>query len=119
MTIRYIDPRLACNSNMIRIDNDDDITNIVEGSSSISMYVSNRHIESKSTEYRPPTVLDNGPSRLALSSRSEQVVHSECPADIGVEDEHDSEIEQHIDDIDPIERPFKINHYKLVSDGSR
>ncbi|ERN05466.1 hypothetical protein AMTR_s00007p00249340 [Amborella trichopoda] len=131
---------------MTRVDDDDDITNMMEGSSSIAMYVSNRPIESDSIEYRPPTVTDNGPSRLvissrpehvsnrpivlgsieyqpptvpdngpsrlAISSRSEQLVQSEGAASI--EDEHNSEIERHIDDIDPIKSPLRINRSEVV-----
>ncbi|ERN00387.1 hypothetical protein AMTR_s00104p00132830 [Amborella trichopoda] len=87
MTIRYIDPGLSSNSNMIRIDDDDDIANMMEMSSPIATYVSNRPIESDCTEYRPPTMLDNGtsdyteyrpptmpdngPSKLVITSRPE------------------------------------------------
>ncbi|ERM93746.1 hypothetical protein AMTR_s00004p00263050 [Amborella trichopoda] len=99
---------------MIHINDDGDNANVMEGSSPIAMYVSNRPIEFDSTEYRPPTVPDNGPSRLAIS-RSEQLVHSEGPAGIGLEDEHDSEIKQHIDDIDPIESPYGLIVMKLQS----
>ncbi|ERN04918.1 hypothetical protein AMTR_s00080p00090430 [Amborella trichopoda] len=102
MAIRYIDPGLPSNSNIIRIDDDDDIGNMMEGSSPIAMYISNRSIEtnytkyqpstmadngpSDCTEYRPPTVPDNGISRLVITSAPEQVVHSECATGIGVTD---------------------------------
>ncbi|ERN10917.1 hypothetical protein AMTR_s00164p00051510 [Amborella trichopoda] len=92
---------------MIRIDDDDDISNMMEGSSLISMYVSNKPIEFDCTEYRPPTMPDNGPSDC-IEYRPPTIL------DNGIEDEHDSEIERHIDDIDPIENPMRINRYKVV-----
>ncbi|ERN14499.1 hypothetical protein AMTR_s00174p00067570 [Amborella trichopoda] len=83
MTIRYIDPGLP--SNMIRIDDEDDIANMMEG-----------------------------PSPIAITSRPEQVGHSECVAGIGLQDAYESKIEQHMDDIDSIESPLMINHYEVV-----
>ncbi|ERN14896.1 hypothetical protein AMTR_s00032p00171360 [Amborella trichopoda] len=128
MTIRYIDPGLS--SNMICIDDDDNIANMMEGASPNAMYVSNRPIEfdyveyqppimpdigpSNCTEYRPPTMPDNDPSRLVITSRPEQVGHSECVVGIGVQDEHESEIKRYMDDIDPIESPQRINGYEVV-----
>ncbi|ERN10409.1 hypothetical protein AMTR_s00026p00171440 [Amborella trichopoda] len=125
MTIRYIDPGLSSNSNMIRIDDDDDIANMMEGSSPIAMYVSNKPIESDCTEYRPPimpdigpsdcgeyrptTMPDNGPS--SCTSPPEQVGDSEYAAGIGVQGENESQIERHFD-IDPIESPLRINRYE-------
>ncbi|ERN15823.1 hypothetical protein AMTR_s00039p00159020 [Amborella trichopoda] len=85
---------------MIRIDDDDDIANMIEGASSIAMYVSNKHIESEyqpptmpdigssdCTEYRPPTMPDNDPSRLVNTSRPKQIGHSEYCAGIDIQDE--------------------------------
>ncbi|ERN17687.1 hypothetical protein AMTR_s00059p00205030 [Amborella trichopoda] len=46
---------------MIRIDDDDNIANMMEGSSPIAMCVSNRPIESDNIDYLPPTIPDIGP----------------------------------------------------------
>ncbi|ERN14355.1 hypothetical protein AMTR_s00033p00217590 [Amborella trichopoda] len=103
---------------------------MMEWASPIAMYVSNIPIEFDYTEYqpptmpdigpfdcakyRPPTIPDNDPSRLVITSRSEQGGHNECAASIGIQDEHESEIERHIDDIDQIESPMRINRYEVV-----
>ncbi|ERN00389.1 hypothetical protein AMTR_s00104p00134230 [Amborella trichopoda] len=128
MPIRYTDPGLP--SNMIRSEDDDDIVNIMEESFPIAIYISNKPIESNCieyrlstmpdigpsdcTEYRPPTMPDNNPSRLVITSRPEQVGHSECADGIGVQDEHESEIERHLDNVNQIESPLRINRYEVV-----
>ncbi|ERN13649.1 hypothetical protein AMTR_s00049p00103990 [Amborella trichopoda] len=111
MIIKYIDPRLS--SNMIRINDDDDIANMMEGASPIAMYVSNRPIDSDYTEYQPPTMPDIGPSDC-IEYRPPTIPDNDPSRLVIIQDEHESKIERHMDDIDLIESPLRINSYEVV-----